>query len=287
MAIRMPPVWGFDKLRDAFGAIGTATPEDYWSIDARERAAPRVRRIGLVDLWQALGLGWRDFVENRTDVLFLCIIYPVAGLIFAEMAAGSGMLHLIFPAASGFALVGPIAAIGLYEISRRRAAGQSVTWLDGFGVLRSPAIGAIALLGVMLLLILGLWLVTAQAIYDATLGPEPPVSLAAFADSLIGQAAGRTLIVTGVAAGAGYAAIAFVLTVVSFPVLLDRNVDMATAVRTSLEVVRVNPGPMIAWAAIVVAGLVLGSLPLLVGLAVVLPVLGHASWHLYRAVVAD
>jgi uncharacterized membrane protein len=285
MLIRMPPAWGIEKLRDVFGAIGTAAPDEYFPAGVDRRAVPRVRRIGLGEVGQALALGWRDFVGNRTDVLFLCIIYPIAGLLFWALAAGNGMLQLIFPLASGFALVGPLAAIGLYEMSRRREAGREVSWLDGFAVLRSPAIGTLALLGVMLLLVLGLWLVTAQAIYDATLGPEPPASLAALAADLTGRAGGRTMMVAGIAAGAAYAAVVFVLTVVSFPLLLDRDVSLATALQTSLEVVRLNPGPMLAWAAIVVGGLVLGSIPLLVGLAVTLPVLGHATWHLYRAVV--
>ncbi len=287
MHIRMPTEWGLDKLHDALGAIGSAPPDEYWSGDAKWRVPPNVRRIGIAEVRTALRLGWRDFTSSRTDVLFLCAIYPLAGILFAVLAADNGMIQLIFPLTSGFALVGPLTAVGLYEMSRRRELGRDVSWLDGFAVLRSPAIGSLAALGAMLLLILALWLATAEAIYDATLGPEPPASLRAFAAALSSTAAGSIMIVTGIVAGAIFAAIAFALSVVSFPVLLDRNVSLAEALQTSLTVVRLNPGPMIAWAAVVVAGLVLGSLPLLVGLAVTLPVLGHSTWHLYRAVTAE
>ncbi len=287
MHIRMPPEWGFDKLRETFGAIGSAAPDDYWSNDAKWRVAPTVRRIGIADIRKALELGWRDFTNSRTDVLFLCFIYPLAGLLFAGLAAGNGMIQLVFPLASGFALIGPLAAVGLLEMSRRSEMGRHVSWLDTFAVLRSPAIGTLALLGVMLLLILALWLVTAEAIYNATLGPAAPVSLEAFARDLVGRPAGSILVVTGIVAGAIFAVVVFALSVVSFPVLLDRNVTLAEALQTSMTVVRLNPGPMLVWAAVVVGGLVLGSLPLLVGLAVTLPVLGHATWHLYRAVTAE
>ncbi len=284
MLIRTPPAWGYDRLKDAFGAVGSAAPDEYWA--QRKAGVPEVRRIGYDALGRALAAGLRDFGANRTDVIFLCVIYPLAGLVFGAMAASGGLLHLVFPLASGFAIVGPFAAIGLYELSRRREAGHEVTWLDALGVIRSPGLGRMALLGAMLMLILALWLVTAQAIYDVTLGPEPPASIAAFARALWSTEAGHALVIAGTAAGAVFAVASFLVSVVSFPVLLDRDVGLETAVTTSLRVVRANPGPMLAWAAIITAGLVLGSLPLLVGLCVVVPVLGHATWHLYREVVA-
>ncbi len=285
MTIRTPPAWGYDRLKDAFGAVGSAAPDEYWG--ARRAGVPAVRRIGFDALGRALAAGAREFAANRSDVIFLCVIYPLAGLVFGAMAASGGLLHLLFPLASGFAIVGPFAAIGLYELSRRREAGRDVTWLDALGVIRSPGIGRMTLLGAMLMLILALWLVTAQAIYDLTLGPLPPDSIAGFARTLWATEAGHALVIAGTAAGAVFAAAAFLVSVVSFPVLLDRDVGLETAVTTSLRVVRANPGPMLGWAAIVTGGLVLGSLPLLVGLCVVLPVLGHATWHLYREVVAD
>ena len=180
---------------------------------------------------------------------------------------------------------GPLAAVGLNEMSRRREQGISVTWVDAFGVLRSPAIGAIALLGLLLAEIFLLWLLAAQAIYDLTLGPEPPASLGMFVRDVFTTGAGWALIVVGIGVGFLFAVAVLAISVVSFPMLLDRNVGLDTAVGTSIRAVVANPRTMAIWGLIVAVGLVIGSVPFLLGLAVVLPVLGHATWHLYRRVV--
>jgi uncharacterized membrane protein len=287
MTIQSPPGWGVDQIRLAVGAVGSATPAEYWHTSTDRSAVPAVRRIGIADLRIALTRGLEDFKANRTDVIFLCVIYPVVGLVLGRLASGYGLLPLLFPLASGFALVGPVAAIGLNEMSRRREAGETVRWVDAFGVLRAPSIGAIALLSLLLVGIFLLWLVAAQVIYVATLGPAAPISAAAFARDVVGTSAGWALIAIGVGAGFLFAALVLAISVVSFPLLLDRDVGINTAVWTSVRVVAMNPGMMALWGAIVVVGLVLGSIPALVGLAVVMPVLGHATWHLYRRVIAD
>jgi uncharacterized membrane protein len=286
MVIQSPPGWGWDQAAQAVNAIGSAKPEEYWDARARDGAAPRVRRIGLPDLTEALAAGFRDFAANRTDVMFLCIIYPAVGLLLGRVASGYGLLPLLFPLASGFALVGPLAAVGLNEMSRRRELGKEARWVDAFGVLRAPSIGSIALLGVLLVTLFVLWLVVAEAIYLLTLGPLPPSSPAAFSHDVLATSAGWTMVVVGMAVGFVFALIVLTISVVSFPLLLDRNVGIDTAVATSVRAVLANPGMMLLWGAIVAGLLVLGSLPLLVGLAVVMPVLGHATWHLYRRVVA-
>ena len=124
--------------------------------------------------------GLDDFGAYRTDVIFLCLIYPLVGIVLAWLTFGYDMLPLLFPLASGFALVGPVAAVGLYEMSRRREQGIRITWVDAFGVIRSPGFGAILVLGLVLMAIFLLWLLAANVIYQLTLGPEPPVSIAAF-----------------------------------------------------------------------------------------------------------
>jgi uncharacterized membrane protein len=267
-------------------SIGSASPEEYWHTAADRSATPTVRRIGLADLTGALASGLEDFKANRTDVIFVCVIYPIVGLLLARLASGYGLLPLLFPLASGFALVGPLAAVGLNEMSRRREQGGAVRWVDAFGVLRARSIGAIALLGLLLVGIFLLWLVAAQVIYVATLGPAAPVSAAAFARDVLGTEAGWALIVIGVGVGFLFAVLVLAISAVSFPLLLDRDAGIDTAVWTSVRVVAMNPGVMAVWGAIVAALLVVGSLPALVGLAVVLPVLGHATWHLYRRAVA-
>jgi uncharacterized membrane protein len=286
MVIQSPPGWGWDQLTQAVHEIGSAKPEEYWHEGAAETAAPVVRRIGVADLRDALARGLDDFEANRTDVIFLCVIYPILGLLLGRLASGYGLLPLIFPLASGFALVGPFAAVGLNEMSRRREQGGSATWIDAFGVLRSPSIGTILLLGLLLIALFLLWLVVAEIIYVVTLGPEPPTSVTAFAHDVFTTGAGWAMIVVGIGVGFLFAVLVLAISVVSFPLLLDRNAGIGTAVTTSMRAVAANPGIMGLWGLIVAAGLVLGSLPFFVGLVVVLPVLGHATWHLYRKVVA-
>lgn len=286
MTIQSPPGWGWDQLTHAVQSIGSASPEEYWHTTADRSATPMVRRIRLADLTGALASGLEDFKANRTNVIFVCVIYPIVGLLLARLASGYGLLPLLFPLASGFALVGPLAAVGLNEMSRRREQGDAVRWVDAFGVLRAPSIGAIALLGLLLVGIFLLWLVAAQVIYVATLGPAAPASVAAFARDVLDTGAGWALIGIGIGVGFLFAVLVLAISAVSFPLLLDRNAGIDTAVWTSVRLVAVNPGVMAVWGAIVAALLVLGSLPALVGLAVVLPVLGHATWHLYRRAVA-
>jgi uncharacterized membrane protein len=282
MVIQSPPGWGWDQVRLAAQQIGSARPEEYWQ-DVTG-SPPVVRRISVADLWDALRQGLADFEANRTDVIFLCVIYPVLGLVLSRAVSGD-LLPLLFPLASGFALVGPFAAVGLNEISRRREWGYDVRWIDAFGVLRSPAIGQILLLGLMLIGLFLLWLVVAHIIYVLTLGPRPPLSASTFFHDVFTTPAGWTMIVVGMGVGFIFALVVLTISVVSFPLLLDRNAGIATAIGTSVRAVATNPGVMAIWGLIVAAALLVGSIPLFIGLVVVLPILGHATWHLYRKVV--
>lgn len=259
---------------------------------AQVRPAPEsrpivIRRITVADLWDSLRLGRSDLGVTREDVLFAALIYPAAGLLLAEIFLNHNWLPLIFPLASGFALLGPVAAVGLYEISRLHEQGRPVTWRNAFGVLSSPAFGAIFLLGLFLLAIFLLWMTAADGIYNLTLGPAPPASLGVFAHKVLTTPAGWTMIVAGCAVGFVFAAIALAVSVVSFPLLLDRGGGVGQAVMASVRAVAANPGPMALWGLIVAVALALGSLPALFGLIFVMPLLGHATWHLYRKVVKD
>lgn len=281
--IRNPIEWTVDALKTTAGAVeavGRAggAPEEEAKLTA-------VRPINAADLREVLAKGLEDFAAYRTDVIFICLIYPVAGLVLARLAFGYALLPLLFPLASGFALIGPFAAVGLYEMSRRREAGGEVGWADAFGVVRSPAFAAIIRLGLLLVAIFVLWLIAAEAVFLLTLGPEPPVSVGTFLREVFTTAAGWTMIGVGVGVGFLFAVLVLAISVVSFPMLLDRNVGVFGAVGISLRAVAASPGPMAMWGLIVAGGLALGSIPLLLGLIVVMPVLGHATWHLYRKVV--
>ncbi len=280
--IRTPPGWGADMLAHAYQSATTVRPD--WA--ATKSSPVVIRGIGFSDLRWALARGVEDFGASRTDVIFLCVIYPLVGLLLARLAFGYELLPLVFPLASGFALVGPLAAVGLTEMSRRRELGLSAGWSDAFAVFRSPAIGGIVLLGLILLGMLMFWLVLSNAVYNLTLGPKPPVSVHAFAHDILYTHAGLTMMAVGVGTGFVFAVVALAISVVSFPMMLDRSVSLETAIRTSVRVVARNPIVIGAWGILIAAALVVGSLPLLLGLVFVVPVFGHATWHLYRRVIS-
>lgn len=252
---------------------------------AEPAALPAVRKIELADLGDCLSLGIDDFLAMPSHVVFLAALYPLAGLIFGYLAFGYDLLPLVYPFAAGFALVAPVAALGIYELSRRREKGLQASWREAFGVFRSRSLPAIAALTATLVGLFVLWLLAAQSIYEYVSLDTRPASLAQFLNSIFTTREGWTLILVGNAVGFLFALAAFSISVVSFPLLLDRRVGFAAAVATSLNAVRTNPFVMAVWALTIAVLLFLGSLPLLIGLAVVLPVLGHASWHLYRRVV--
>jgi uncharacterized membrane protein len=249
-------------------------------------AAPIVRTIGLSDLHRALQLGWEDFKAVPSHAIILCVIYPVLGLALARTVLGYSVLPLLFPLAAGFALLGPFAALGLYELSRHRENGGEASAWDAIEVFRSPSFGAMLGLGTLLLALFVTWVATAQAIYVAAFGYEAAASMPDFARRVLTTSQGWWLIIVGCGVGFLFAVIALCISVVAFPLMLDRHASAGEAMVTSLRTVAANPVPMAAWGLIVAALLVVGSLPAFLGLAVVIPLLGHATWHLYREVIA-
>jgi uncharacterized membrane protein len=262
---------------------GNVTPEVQ---PAQDTAQPIIRTIGLSDLHRALQLGWEDFKAVPSHAIILCVIYPVLGLILARAVFGYSVLPLLFPIAAGFALVGPFAALGLYELSRRRERGEEPSAWDALDVLRSPSFGAMLGLGTLLLALFVTWVATAQAIYVAVFGYGGATSFDEFVSRVLTTPQGWWLIGVGCGVGFLFALVALCIAVVSFPLMLDRNAGALEAMVTSLRVVGRNPLTMAAWGLIVAGLLVVGSLPLFLGLTVVIPVLGHATWHLYREAVA-
>jgi uncharacterized membrane protein len=246
---------------------------------------PVVRHMSQADVFSSLKLGWDDFLAMPSHAVFLCVIYPILGIFLIALTLDSSWLPLAFPIAAGFALIGPIAAIGLYELSRRREAGLDSSSSHALDVLYSPSLPAIVALGLLLTVVFLVWLAVAEEVYIANFGYAPPTSIRQFATEVLTTNAGWTMVIVGTGIGFLFAAFVLAISAISFPLLLDRDVGAAVAVYTSLRVVRENPGPMALWGFVVAALLVLGSIPFFLGLTVVMPVLGHATWHLYRRAV--
>jgi len=282
--IRNPVEWTAEYVTHSAHYLESAV-ERLGGAGEGSASEPEIRRIEIADLRGIVEKGVADFAACRSDVAFLVVIYPVVGILATWLAFHGNLLPLVFPAASGFALIGPLAGVGLYEMSRRLEKGEEVSWSAALGVVSSPSFGAILVLGALLVAIFFAWLRVALGIYDVTMGPQPPASLGQFAMDVFTTPAGWAMTVLGLAVGFGFAVAVLAISVVSFPLLLDRNVGLPEAVLTSVRVAVLNARPIGAWGLIVAAALTIGSIPLFLGLMLVMPVLGHATWHLYRATV--
>jgi len=255
-----------------------------------------VRHIQTSDLRAALADGWRDFTEKRGDILVIGFIYPLIGLAVAALALNDQLVPLAFPICAGLSLLGPAVAIGFYELARRRERGEESSWnhfTDAFS--RNGAAIAAAIL--FLAMVFLFWVAAAWLLYTATFGTGTyymwsvnhgeTVTLQDFLSRLFTTRDGWTLILLGNLAGACFALIVLAVSVVTFPMLVDRQVDVVSAMSVSLRAFAANWRVLLGWGVIVGALLVLGSIPAFVGLAVVLPVLGYATWHLYTRLVAN
>ena len=248
-------------------------------------ARTSLRRIGAGDLREALRKGLADFGAMPTHVLFLVAIYPIAGALIAAGTFGNGLIPLLFPLASGFALLGPFAAIGLYEMSRRREQGRDIGLINAYAPLTGQSAKAIGVVALTLSLLFVAWLIAAMALYWTLYGEARQDSIFGFLQEVLTTPRGWMLIVVGNLVGAAFSLIALATSAVSFPLIIDRGTEAGTAIATSVALVQQNPGTMVVWGLIVAGLLTLGMLPLFVGLALVLPILGHATWHLYRRAV--
>jgi uncharacterized membrane protein len=254
--------------------------------DVYRSVVPTIHTIGVADLTDALTKGIADFKAMPTHLVHFCWIYPVVILIGARTYAGSDVLPLAFPLLTGFTLIGPIVATGMYELSRRRELGLDISRMHAFEVVRSPSIRSIAFLGIFLMVIYFIWLFAAQGLYRLYFGAAEPESILAFISQIFTTGAGWGLIIVGCTIGFIFAAVVFTLSVMSFPLLLDRDVGLMTALGTSIRSVIKNPITMAIWGLIIAVTLFIASIPFFVGIAIVMPVLGHATWHLYRKTVA-
>ena len=277
-----PVSWSAQRL----AGVGHSLEAAAEGIGSHVTTRPQVNQIGMRDIRAALRKGAEDFVALRSDVIFAVALYPVIGFILAAWIFNAGQLHLLFPLVAGFPLIGPVAAVGLYEMSRRREKGEETGWGAALTTLTGRVLGPVLTLGSLLVVIFFLWLYAAHGIWAATLGPEPYDSLLVFLRDTISTSAGWAMILVGAGVGFIFAAVVLCLGLVSFPMLIDRRVGVPMALATSFAVARRNPRTTAVWGLIVGVSLVLGAIPLFAGLIVVLPILGHATWHLYRSAVA-
>jgi len=278
------PITYFANALSMAAKHASTVPE---TLNTQSDTLPQVNTITTDDLKDALQKGYSDFTAFRTDVLFASLLYPVIGVMMVWATLNGNLPQLIFPTLSGFALLGPFAAIGLYEMSRRRELGKEANWLALFDVVKSSRIIAVFILGLFHTLAFIAWLNAAIFIHAATLGPELPATVGAFLTSVLTTPAGWAMIAIGFAVGFVFAAIVLATSVVSFPLLLDRKISVRAAVQTSIALALKNPRTIATWGMIVAAALILGSIPALIGLVFVMPIIGHATWHLFRKAVGE
>jgi uncharacterized membrane protein len=244
-----------------------------------------IRTIGLSDLWGSLKEGYDDFNASPTIAVFLTVLFPLFVVLLTLFLVGKNLLHMAFPTVAGLTFIGPVVSVWLFEMSRRRERGLDVSWRSTFDFVHSAAFAPILALSVLMMLLYVGWLFMAQFLYFGLFAEDAPVSASAFVHELLTTRRGGGLIVYGLGVGFIFAFTALAISVVAFPLLLDRPASAPTAVAVSIRAVTSNLMVMAAWGVIVVVLLAAGAIVFLVGLAAVLPILGHATWHLYRKVV--
>jgi uncharacterized membrane protein len=253
-------------------------------------APPEARALSNDDLGWALKKGWEDFKLRRGDLLLLPVVYVSVGIVASALAFNAALFPIIFPLAAGFALVGPIAAAGFYELARRHEAGLdsglASGWTHFLDPLKGGPRGPLLTLSVMLLVLFLGWLAAAQAIYSATLGTLAPPTPADFMRDLFSTTEGIAMIIVGNVVGGLFALVTLAVAAFSFPMVVDKATPAGIAVAGSVAVFRRNPAVMLGWGLRVAGILLLGALPLFVGLMLALPVLGYATWHLYTRAIA-
>lgn len=248
------------------------------------RRDPVVRRIRPADVAESVAAGLRDFQAAPQFGLFFGGLYAIGGMVIVRAAASWGLLYLAYPLAAGFALIGPFVAVGLYEVSRLREQGRPITWAGVLTAVFAQGRRELGWMSLVCVFIFMMWMYQVRLLLALFFGFES-FTANTFLTTLLTTPEGWLFLAIGHADGAVLSAVLFSLTVVSFPLLLERDVDFITAMITSVRAVTLSPVAMLGWAAVVVLLLIAACLPFFLGLFVVLPVLGHATWHLYRRLV--
>lgn len=246
---------------------------------------PTIRDITMKDVGDALAAGLRDFQAAPLYGMFFGALYAAGGMALIFLLIWMGASYLAYPLAAGFALIGPFIAVGLYEVSRRREASLPLSWSAVFGVVFGQGKREMGWMALVTLFIFIIWMYQVRLLLALFVGLSSFGTMREFLDMLLTTPEGLLFLVVGNAVGAVLALVLFALTVISFPLLLDRDVDFITAMITSVQTVLRNPAPMIAWGLIIAIDLIFSAIPMFLGLILTLPVIGHATWHLYRRAI--
>jgi uncharacterized membrane protein len=250
------------------------------------RPDPKVRAATIADIGEALAEGMRDFQAAPLYGLFFGGVYALGGVAMTLAATAWGMIYLVYPLAAGFALIGPFVAVGLYEVSRRREKGEALGWGPVLGVVFAQSRRELGWMAFVTLFIFMMWMYQVRLLIALFFGFQSFAPADLFR-MLLTTPEGWLFLGIGHLVGAILSVILYSVTVVSFPLLLDREVDFITAMITSVRAVTMSPGPMLGWAAIVVCVLLVACAPMFLGLFVALPILGHTTWRLYRRLIVD
>lgn len=261
----------------------THTPAE--GIEPSHRPMPTVRQITANDVVDALASGIRDFRRAPVYGLVIGAFYAVGGLLIILTASALGMTYLSYPLAAGFALIGPFAAVGLYEVSRRQEIGAPLSWSAILGTMWDQKGRELSWMAFVVLFVQIMWMYQVRLLLAVFMGFQSFASFGEFVSEIFGTPEGLMFLAIGHVVGAILSVVLFSLTVISFPLLLEQDRDFITAMITSVKAVVTSPLPMIGWAAIVTVTLILSIAPGFLGLIVTLPVLGHTTWHLYRKCV--
>jgi uncharacterized membrane protein len=247
---------------------------------------PVVRPVTFTDLRACLAAGIDDFRRAPLYGLFFGAVYALGGLLILAVVFRLEMSYLAYPLAIGFALIGPFVAVGLYEVSRRLETGRPLDWPGVLRVIYDQRRRELSWMAFVVLFVLWIWLYQVRLLIALFLGSRATIDLGRFVHVVISTPEGLIFLAVGHLVGAILALVLFSVTVIACPLLLDRNIDFVTALITSVKTVTTSPVPMILWGLMVVVLVLLASLPAFLGLVVVLPILGHATWHLYRRAIA-
>jgi len=266
------------RVRRREALSGAAIPD--FTKQGANSAPLEIRKMSLSDIRDALAAGYDDLKACRSDALLMAVIFPVAGIVIAGVVVVQGLLPFVFPLLSGFALLGPLATLWFAALSRQRERGDD-SLVGTFSARRKP----IQHLSAIAILMFLAWNAVAGVVYYATLGSSTDAAGAPFFQRVFTTGAGWEMIIIGCLSGAVFAVATLAVSVISFPLILDRPVTATQAVSASFHAMARNPLFVFGWGAAVAIGLTLGSIPCLLGLVIVLPVFGHATWHVYRRMI--